>query len=137
MNKTLKAIATLSILFFLGSCTENYYNTTNNTYANQESLDTALIGHWVADDTVTNGKINMTFSIDQNFACYYSYTNYDHNPIFSDRMEYYTVSKILHVMETIGTNSPNVYVGDYNISGNTMVTENFENSNLNGSWIKQ
>ena len=39
MNKTLKAIATLSILFFLGSCTENNYDFKEGRYLHEVKID--------------------------------------------------------------------------------------------------
>ena len=103
MNKTLKAIATLSILFFLGSCTENNYNTTNNLNPNQEELDTALFGFWKADNSkYADGRLmNATFTNGGSYSLFYSFPDNQWTPYSSG--EWYIVGELLHFMPNDGS----------------------------------
>ncbi len=140
MKKTIKTIAILSILFFLGSCTENYYNTTNNTYntyntvtgdslSTQESLDSALFGVWRGD--TTSGIIRrIMFGSDGTATIWKEYTST--GQFYEPRNgNWYTVGEILNVYDDYyGYNS----LAEYSVLGKNLIINNSTYNTASSSW---
>lgn len=143
MNKTLKAISTLSILFFLGSCTENYYNTTNNTYntyntvtgdslSTQESLDTALFGVWRQDSLSGNHKRCFMLGSNGNVTLWKEYIDGSYNSVRNGH--WYTVGEMLTFYQQFGNSDYNTLV-EYSVSGNNLNIQNSTDAVLgNSGW---
>ena len=122
MNKTLKAIATLSILFFLGSCSDN---------SNQDSLDSSLFGVWRENNTTNSTIKNFMISGTGKLTIWKenSVTGQFYNSVAG---EWYVVGDMLCFVNKI-ENGDDI-IAEYSISGNILTIDNSTINSISLHW---